>query len=159
MKTGASFVLLAAATIYAAISATVATSVIIMVEGLGYRISLASALTYTVIMVSDITILVVSASRMSRIFGQVQEIVEMASKSERQSGRSEHGPVPDLNDKQQLVVHAIERMGGAAMQNSLSDETGISPPTLSRVISSLEKVGVVEKKRKGMTNEIRLVKK
>jgi Uncharacterized membrane-associated protein/domain, COG2512 len=90
---------------------------------------------------------------------RVQEFVAMASQSGKAAANVEASPAPELNERQQLVIHAIQRMGGVVMQNSLAEATGLSPPTLSRVISSLERMGIVEKRRKGMTNEIKIVRR
>ncbi len=150
---------MAVATIYAAISATVATSVIITIEGLGFRISLASEITYGVIVASDVTILALSASRVSTVVRRIQEIAAMPHQTQGAASSEKPYEVVQLNERQQLVMHAIQRMGGTVMQNSLAEATGISPPTLSRIIASLESMGLIEKRRKGMTNEIRIVRR
>ena len=80
-----------------------------------------------------------------------------AQSQESIQDRGEPHEALQLGEREQIVVDAIRRNGGSALQNSLVEVTGLSSPTLSRIISSLENKGVVEKKRHGMTNIISLM--
>ncbi len=141
---------------YSVVSATVATSVILTTEALGYRISLFGIVAYAVVIGSDIVIMYLSSRRLIYIFHRIAAI---SPGVQPQAHGLDHGEVSQelkLGEREQIVVDAIRRNGGSALQNSLVDVTGMSSPTISRVISSLENKGIVEKKRHGMTNIVML---
>ena len=139
------------------VSATVATSVILTTEALGYRISLFGIVAYAVVIGSDVVIMYFSSRRLLSMFSGIVANRPAAQSQESIQDRGEPHEALQLGEREQIVVDAIRRNGGSALQNSLVDVTGLSSPTLSRIISSLENKGVVEKKRHGMTNIISLM--
>ncbi len=145
-------VLISVSSVYAIISSTVATSVVLTIEGIGYRLSFFSFVLYIVIMASDAAILALGTMKFLTLLRKLE------SYSVRETvviGQAPSNPsVPVLTEKEQLLIHAIQRDGGKSMQNTLVQVTGLSSPTVSRLISSLEQKGIVEKRRKGMTNEV-----
>ena len=144
---------IALSAIYSVVSATVATSVILTTEALGYRISLFGIVAYAVVIGSDVVIMYFSSRRLLSMFSGI-----VANRPAAQpQDRGEPHEALQLGEREQIVVDAIRRNGGSALQNSLVEVTGMSSPTLSRIISSLENKGVVEKKRHGMTNIISLM--
>ncbi len=148
---------IALSAIYSVVSATVATSVILTTEALGYRISLFGIVAYAVVIGSDVVIMYFSSRRLLSMFSGIVANRPAAQSQESIQDRGEPHEALQLGEREQIVVDAIRRNGGSALQNSLVDVTGLSSPTLSRIISSLENKGVVEKKRHGMTNIISLM--
>lgn len=59
-----------------------------------------------------------------------------------------------LSEDERTVLNLILNRNGTMLQNSIVNETGFSKVRVSRIISSLEAKGFVEKRRKGVTNEI-----
>ena len=148
---------IALSAIYSVVSATVATSVILTTEALGYRISLFGIVAYAVVISSDVVIMYFSSRRLLSMFSGIVANRPAAQSQESIQDRGEPHEALQLGEREQIVVDAIRRNGGSALQNSLVEVTGLSSPTLSRIISSLENKGVVEKKRHGMTNIISLM--
>ncbi len=142
--------------IYSVVSATVATSVFLTTVALGYRISLFGIVAYAVVIGSDIVIMYFSSRRLLYMFSSLvanRPAVQVQEPGQEQG--EPHEALP-LGEREQILVDAIRRNGGSALQNSLVEVTGMSSPTVSRIISSLENKGIVEKKRHGMTNIISL---
>ena len=148
---------IALSAIYSVVSATVATSVILTTEALGYRISLFGIVAYAVVISSDVVIMYFSSRRLLSMFSGIVVNRPTVQPQESIQDRGEPHEALQLGEREQIVVDAIRRNGGSALQNSLVEVTGLSSPTLSRIISSLENKGVVEKKRHGMTNIISLM--
>lgn len=63
-----------------------------------------------------------------------------------------------LSDDEREIFELIETHGGRMLQNRIVNETGYTKVKVSRIITSLEKKGFVEKRRKGVTNEIIIIK-
>ena len=146
----------AVSAIYSVVSATVATSVFLTTVALGYRISLFGIVAYAVVIGSDIVIMYFSSRRLLYMFSSLvanRPAVQVQEPGQEQG--EPHEALP-LGEREQILVDAIRRNGGSALQNSLVEVTGMSSPTVSRIISSLENKGIVEKKRHGMTNIISL---
>ena len=142
--------------IYSVVSATVATSVFLTTVALGYRISLFGIVAYAVVIGSDVVIMYFSSRRLLYMFSSLvanRPAVQVQEPGQEQG--EPHEALP-LGEREQILVDAIRRNGGSALQNSLVEVTGMSSPTVSRIISSLENKGIVEKKRHGMTNIISL---
>jgi uncharacterized membrane protein len=147
---------IAVSAIYSVVSATVATSVFLTTEALGYRISLFGIVAYAAVIGSDIVIMYFSSRRLLYMFSSVVANRPPYQGQDRSQDRGEPNEALQLGEREQILVDAIRRNGGSALQNSLVEVTGMSPPTVSRIISSLENKGIVEKKRHGMTNVISL---
>ena len=146
----------AVSAIYSVVSATVATSVFLTTVALGYRISLFGIVAYAVVIGSDIVIMYFSSRRLLYMFSSlVANRLAVQVQEPGQEQGEPHEALP-LGEREQILVDAIRRNGGSALQNSLVEVTGMSSPTVSRIISSLENKGIVEKKRHGMTNIISL---
>ncbi len=63
-----------------------------------------------------------------------------------------------LSEDEREIFELIETNGGRMLQNRIVNETGFTKVKVSRIITSLEKKGFVEKRRKGVTNEIIIIK-
>jgi len=63
-----------------------------------------------------------------------------------------------LSEDEREIFELIEMNGGKMLQNRIVNETGYTKVKVSRIITSLEKKGFVEKRRKGVTNEIIIIK-
>jgi len=136
----------AVSAIYSVVSATVATSVFLTTVALGYRISLFGIVAYAVVIGSDIVIMYFSSRRLLYMFSSLvanRPAVQVQEPGQEQG--EPHEALP-LGEREQILVDAIRRNGGSALQNSLVEVTGMSSPTVSRIISSLENKGIVEKR-------------
>ncbi|MEM0157151.1 MAG: hypothetical protein QXN26_03680 [Thermoplasmataceae archaeon] len=147
---------IAVSAIYSVVSATVATSVILTTEALGYRISLFGIVAYALVIGSDVVIMYFSSRRLLYMFTRLVSDRPTVEPREHDTDRGELNEELQLGEREQIVVDAIRRNGGSALQNSLVEVTGMSSPTISRVISSLESKGILEKRRHGMTNIVSL---
>lgn len=63
-----------------------------------------------------------------------------------------------LSDDEKFIMNLIMKNGGQMLQNKIVNESGLSKVKVSRIITALEAKGFIEKRRKGVTNEI-VVKK
>ncbi|WP_393970855.1 winged helix-turn-helix transcriptional regulator [Oxyplasma meridianum] len=64
-----------------------------------------------------------------------------------------------LNERELEIMDVLQRANGRILQNSLISKTGMTGPTISRTLLSLENKGFIVRKRLGMTNEILMVKR
>jgi Uncharacterized membrane-associated protein/domain len=64
-----------------------------------------------------------------------------------------------LNEKEEIIIDVLRKANGRVLQNALISKTGMTAPTISRTLLSLENKGLIERKRHGMTNEIWLTKR
>lgn len=63
-----------------------------------------------------------------------------------------------LSDDEKFIINLIMKNGGQMLQNKIVNESGLTKVKVSRIITTLEAKGFIEKRRKGVTNEI-VVKK
>mgnify|MGYP000099016992 CR=1 FL=1 len=63
-----------------------------------------------------------------------------------------------LTDDEEKIVRAVEQDGGVITQDKLPKITDFSRPKITRLVSELEKRGIIEKTSKGRTNELKLKK-
>ncbi|MGP8125939.1 MAG: helix-turn-helix transcriptional regulator [Nitrososphaerales archaeon] len=61
-----------------------------------------------------------------------------------------------LKDEEVKVYQAILDAGGVMNQGDIGEKVGLSKTTVSRVLDLLERRGLVEKRRRGMSNVILL---
>ena len=143
-------------TIYAVVSATVGTSVIITTEALGARLTIWGIASYGVVIGSDSIILYLSASRLLKEYRNVIGIVQLINRPVAQQPEKVKASRVEVefSPNEDLIMAAIDRNGGKMLQNALVSATGLSAPTVSRTLLTLENKGLVERKRYGMTNEI-----
>ncbi|MBU5689758.1 MAG: hypothetical protein QXM68_00435 [Candidatus Aenigmatarchaeota archaeon] len=88
-------------------------------------------------------------------FGQEEKIVTKVKRVKIH----EHSQKVDLtdimkklnNDEKQLVQKLVES-DGAVFQSDLVERTGFSKVKVTRILDRLEGMGIVERKRRGMTN-------
>lgn len=59
-----------------------------------------------------------------------------------------------LSDDEKFIMNIIMKNGGQMLQNKIVNESGLSKVKVSRIITALEAKGFIEKRRKGVTNEI-----
>lgn len=62
--------------------------------------------------------------------------------------------VATLNDEEKKIYSLIKEKEGSAYQADLIKETGFSKVKMSRILDRLETKGILERKRRGMTNII-----
>lgn len=58
----------------------------------------------------------------------------------------------NLDKEEQAIMNAILENKGSIFQSELVDKTGLGKVRITRVLDSLEAQGLVERKRRGMTN-------
>ncbi len=63
-----------------------------------------------------------------------------------------------LSDDEKFIINLILKNKGSMLQNKIVNESGMTKVKVSRIISSLESKGFIEKRRRGVTNEI-IIKK
>jgi len=63
-----------------------------------------------------------------------------------------------LSDDEKFIINLIMKNSGQMLQNKIVNESGLTKVKVSRIITTLEAKGFIEKRRKGVTNEI-VVKK
>ncbi len=59
-----------------------------------------------------------------------------------------------LNPDEKKVFELIKKSGNAIFQSEIIKETGFSKSKVTRILDSLEAKGLIERKRRGMTNLI-----
>jgi len=57
-----------------------------------------------------------------------------------------------LDEEEKKVYEIIKGKGGSAFQSDLIKDTSHSKVTITRILDKLEMIGVLERKRRGMTN-------
>lgn len=62
----------------------------------------------------------------------------------------------DLTKDERLVLERIIESQGTIFQSDLVDKTGLNKVKITRVLDKLEGMGIVERRRRGMTNVILL---
>ncbi|MFH1284985.1 MAG: MarR family transcriptional regulator [Candidatus Micrarchaeota archaeon] len=58
----------------------------------------------------------------------------------------------NLPEESKKLVSIIKEKGGSAYQSDLATETGFSKVKITRILDKLEHDGLIERKRRGMTN-------
>ena len=57
-----------------------------------------------------------------------------------------------LDEEERVIVEKIKEKEGSIYQSDLIKETSFSKVKMTRILDKLESKGIVEKKRRGMTN-------
>ncbi len=143
--------------IYALVSSIIATSIIVIIELLNLRLLLIYIISYAIIISVDIFILYYAVSA---ILIRYNEMIKTLNEF-KTSGNTEivsNKKAIELSDSENAIVAILEKNGGKVLQNSLISKTGFSAPTISRILSSMESKGIIDRWRHGMTNEIVLKK-
>ncbi len=70
------------------------------------------------------------------------------------SAKKDFKPVDlkQLDEEEQMIYSALKAKEGSAYQTDLIKETGFSKVKITRLLDKLESKGVLERKRRGMTN-------
>ena len=61
-----------------------------------------------------------------------------------------------LQGDERAICEAIQKSGGAMFQSELIEQTGLNKVKVSRVLDKLEGKGLIERRRRGMTNLVLL---
>lgn len=72
--------------------------------------------------------------------------------------RKEKIPAELLTEDEEKIVKIMQEHGGKITQDRLPELTGFSRPKITRLVYELESRGIIEKKSKGRTNELVLIK-
>ncbi|AGO61483.1 MULTISPECIES: helix-turn-helix transcriptional regulator [Ferroplasma] len=140
--------------IYATISSIIASSVMIVIELLGLKILLLYIISYAIIMATDIAILYYAIEIIMERYTKMLKIINEPVANAPRPGVERKAI--ELTDSESAIVSILEKNNGRIMQNSLTGKTGYSAPTISRILTTLEEKGVIDRRRHGMTNEISL---
>jgi uncharacterized membrane protein len=153
---GRNVVVIAISTIYSVVSLTTATSVVIIMEIIGQRLPVEGEISYAIVVVSSVIILYFSASRLLHIYRYFSSDTSSAKHivENKDIKISETSVDLLLNEKERVIIDVLKKANGRILQNTLISKTGMSAPTISRTLISLENKGLIERKRHGMTNEI-----
>ena len=60
----------------------------------------------------------------------------------------------NLNENEKLVLDKLFKSNGIIFQSSLVQKTGFTKVKITRVLDNLEKQDIIERRRRGMTNEV-----
>lgn len=60
----------------------------------------------------------------------------------------------DLNPDEKQIIQIIMEEDGAIFQSQLTEKTGMSKVKITRILDKLEGKGIIERKRRGMTNVV-----
>jgi uncharacterized membrane protein len=161
MRYNGSVVVIAISAIYSVVSLTTATSVVIIMEIIGQRLPVEGEISYAIVVVSSFIILYFSASRLLRIYRYFSANIPTQKHivENKDIKISETSVDLLLNEKELVIMDALKKANGRILQNTLISKTGMSAPTISRTLISLENKGLIERKRHGMTNEILMNKR
>jgi|GEM_PF-3040848 DNA-binding transcriptional ArsR family regulator len=156
---GSAMLLFAVFFIFAVVSIAISSSIVISSIGLGLRIGVIEAAFYIIVISSDILIMTYSAMKMINSYRNVMRLfaeISTANGVTRAPSSVAARPEPVLSRSEELVVGIISGNGGKMFQNALVLDSGLSPATVTRVLTSLEEKGVIERTRHGMTNAVTL---
>lgn len=158
MRHYGSIVMIAISAIYSVVSLTIATSVVIIIDIIGYRIPVTGEISYGIVVVSSLIILYFSASRLLNEYRSFTEnLSDVRQSSLKKPVNLEETRIEvRLNEKEEIIMDALRKANGRILQNSLNSKVGMTGPTISRTLLSLENKGLIERRRHGMTNEILL---
>ncbi len=154
---GSAMLLFAVFFIFAVVSITISSSIVISSIGLGLKIGLIEETFYIIVISADILIMTYSAMRMINSYRNVVRLLaEISAANYRTPASSSIVTKPELalSRSEELVVGIVSRNGGKMLQNALVLDSGLSPATVTRVLTSLEEKGVIERTRHGMTNAV-----
>lgn len=68
--------------------------------------------------------------------------------------RKNFGIPKDLDNDEKKVIYAIKEKEGTIFQSELIEKTGFSKVKISRILDRLEGKGLIERRRRGMTNVV-----
>ena len=154
---GSAMLLFAVFLIFAVVSIAISSSIVISTIGLGLKIGLIEETFYIVVISADVLIMTYSAMRLISSYRNVMKLlaeISTANNITPAASSMAAKPGPALSRSEELLVGIISGNGGKMLQNALVMDSGLSPATVTRVLTSLEEKGVVERTRHGMTNAV-----
>jgi len=83
-------------------------------------------------------------------FMKDKEIIKKEKK--HLSQEEKHKKLEHLDDEERQVMNILLREDGSIYQSDLVKETGLSKVKVSRLLDKIEGKGLIERKRRGMTN-------
>ena len=107
-------VVIAISAIYSVISMTVATSVVVIMDIIGYKLPVTGEISYAVVMVSSLVILYFSASRLLHEYGQFSANLSVEGKSFKNNSTdtAESRNEAVLNEKEEIIMDVLRRANG-----------------------------------------------
>jgi len=95
-------------------------------------------------------------------FGQDEKIirqVKVVRKTEKPQTKDYSVMKKGLSDEERFVLEKIIEADGSMLQSEIVDKTNYSKVKVTRILDKLEAKGVIERKRRGMTNLVVLKNK
>lgn len=143
--------------IFAVLSIAISSSILISSISLGVRVGFYYYLLYIIVVVADIFILTFSAAKLVAMYrGFLELISDIKRRGSASIPKSSGQPPIELSKNEEIILSIITGNGGRILQNAVVLSSGLSGATVTRILTSLEEKGVIEKTRHGMTNEIYL---
>lgn len=151
-------ILFAAVFLFAVLSIAISSSILVTSMEIGVKVSSYEEAFYIIVVVSDIFIITFSAIKLVTTYRSFLELVSEMNikKAGLPAATTEKKTALPLNRNEEMIVSIITGNGGKMLQNAIVLNSGLSASTVTRVLTSLEEKGVIEKSRYGMTNEISL---
>ena len=88
-------------------------------------------------------------------FGDKNPLQEKAAAPEKASGKSRiEEELSRLQGEEKQVIDLVVKSQGTIFQSELVDKTGLSKVKVTRILDKLEGKGLIERKRRGMTNVV-----
>ena len=94
--------------------------------------------------------LLVAAGVFVSYFMKDKEVVRKEKK--HLSKEEKHRKLENLDEEEKQVMNIVLREDGSIYQSDLVKETGLSKVKVSRLLDRIEGKGLIERKRRGMTN-------
>ena len=100
--------------------------------------------------------LLVAVGILIAYFIKDEKIIErkVLHKPEKLSSEELNGKIADLDEEEKQLIQIVMREEGSAYQSDLIKETKLSKVKVSRLLDRLEGKGLIERKRRGMTNVV-----
>ena len=111
MRNYGNVVVIAISAIYSVISMTVATSVVVIMDIIGYKLPVTGEISYAVVMVSSLVILYFSASRLLHEYRRFSENLSVAGKSFKNNSTdtAESRNEAVLNEKEEIIIDVLRK--------------------------------------------------
>ncbi|MEM2138007.1 MAG: MarR family transcriptional regulator [Candidatus Anstonellaceae archaeon] len=84
--------------------------------------------------------------------GSDEELVETATHKEHLHTPTRKVDLSSLDSDEKKVIAIVQEQGGSTFQSEIIKQTNYSKVKISRVLDKLEQKGLIERKRRGMTN-------
>ncbi len=105
------------------------------------------------VLVAAIGIYLIFFSKEERIVTKIMRVKEQIQ-PKKITKANYHKIIESLNKDESSVLENIIDSQGSVMQSELADKTGMTKVKITRILDRLEGKGIIERKRRGMTNVV-----